>query len=274
MDVMLNMIDQIELPELPLKQRSRIPQCKIILCDELRSLAQKVRLHPDVYGVSLEETRRKSLLDALYEEGIIPTYSFPKDVVSTFIENEDGQIDQQVERGLDIAISEYAPGRSIVVNKETYVIGGIYCHTDNPKYGRQASDYLQDPNYVKKIVQCGSCDWFGFPDDTENGKCPFCHSNSMIEQRDMLRPWGFSPMNGRPVSATMVDDVYSYSESIRLFPKKKICSLLIFIQSFLMRSVRINALFSQIVDVRIKVLQFAVTVARLSQGMMGKHWQG
>lgn len=213
MDVMLNMIDQIELPELPLKQRSRIPQCKIILCDELRSLAQKVRLHPDVYGVSLEETRRKSLLDALYEEGIIPTYSFPKDVVSTFIENEDGQIDQQVERGLDIAISEYAPGRSIVVNKETYVIGGIYCHTDNPKYGRQASDYLQDPNYVKKIVQCGSCDWFGFPDDTENGKCPFCHSNSMIEQRDMLRPWGFSPMNGRPVSATMVDDVYSYSET-------------------------------------------------------------
>lgn len=211
LDTMLSLIRGFEAVDVGLSkaQSAYIPDCKCILRRELLSFAEKVRSHPDVYGTALEERRRKSMLDALYEEGIIPTYSFPKDVVSTYIEDEKGNIVQQVERGLDIAISEYAPGRSIVVNKETYVIGGIYCHTDNPRYGRQVSDYVNDPNYVKRIVHCDNCDWFGFPDDTENGACPFCHSPSVTELPEMLRPWGFSPLNGRPVAAAMVEETYS-----------------------------------------------------------------
>ena len=68
------------------------------------------------------------MLDALYEQGIIPIYSFPRDVVSTYIEGEDGKLEQQVDRGLDIAISEYAPGRANVVNRRTCIVGGLYRH--------------------------------------------------------------------------------------------------------------------------------------------------
>lgn len=64
-------------------------------------------------------------MDALYEEGIIPTYSFPKNVVSTYISDNKGHTQYQVERGLDVAIGEYAPGRAIVVDKATYQIGGF-----------------------------------------------------------------------------------------------------------------------------------------------------
>ncbi len=63
------------------------------------------------------------LLDALYEEGIIPNVSFPKNVVSTYITDMSGKLRYEVDRGLDVAISEYAPGRSIVVDKQTYQIG-------------------------------------------------------------------------------------------------------------------------------------------------------
>ena len=65
-------------------------------------------------------------MDALYEEGVIPTYSFPKNVVSTYISDVSGKVKYQVERGLDVAIGEYAPGRAIVVDKTTYQIGGLY----------------------------------------------------------------------------------------------------------------------------------------------------
>ena len=65
-----------------------------------------------------KEKEAKVLLDALYEEGIIPTYSFPKNVVSTYIMNEYGRTQYEIERGLDIAIGEYAPGRGIVVDKK------------------------------------------------------------------------------------------------------------------------------------------------------------
>lgn len=73
-----------------------------------------------------KEGDAKVLLDALYEEGIIPTYSFPKNVVSTYIPDMNGKILYEVERGLDVAIGEYAPGRAIVVDKQTYQIGGFY----------------------------------------------------------------------------------------------------------------------------------------------------
>ena len=40
---------------------------------------------------SVKEGDEKVLLDALYEEGIIPTYSFPKNVVSTYIPDMNGK---------------------------------------------------------------------------------------------------------------------------------------------------------------------------------------
>lgn len=86
----------------------------------MKQLKDKRDEHPELYGVKDNEElnkNAKSLLDALYEEGIIPTYSFPKNVVSTYITNLEGQTKYEVERGLDVAIGEYAPGRGIVVDK-------------------------------------------------------------------------------------------------------------------------------------------------------------
>ena len=82
------------------------------LVASLLEIQKKRKRHPELFGVKEDGLRddAKSLLDALYEDGTIPTYSFPKNVVSTYI-SDYNKIRYQVERGLDVAIQEYAPGR-------------------------------------------------------------------------------------------------------------------------------------------------------------------
>lgn len=189
-----------------------LTECKQELFRQLKKLNVRVDQHPDVYGAHLPAHKQKSILDALYEQGIIPTYSFPKDVISTYIEGEDGKLEQQVDRGLDIAISEYAPGRSIVVNKKTYIIGGLYRHTDSKYSFGQTAQYLSDANHVKRLKKCNSCDWFGFAEDVVHDTCPFCKSTNVVEISPMVRPWGFSPRDNKAEAANVPED-YSSSDT-------------------------------------------------------------
>lgn len=66
-----------------------------------------------------EKQNFKKLLDVLLEEGIFPTYSFPRNVIGFYIEDSTGnKIIEKPERAIDISLSEYAPGRIVVVNKK------------------------------------------------------------------------------------------------------------------------------------------------------------
>lgn len=127
-------------------------------------LKNKLHEHPELFGVTDEgELNRnaKTLLDALYEEGIIPTYSFPKNVVSAYITNSEGVVKYQIERGLDVAIGEYAPGRGIVVDKNTYQIGGLFYPGSERKKGTASSPartFVDDPNYVKEFYHVQNVD--------------------------------------------------------------------------------------------------------------------
>lgn len=180
----------------------------------LKQLKQKRDTHPELYGVmdsgSIAEDA-KSLLDSLYEEGIIPTYSFPKNVVSTYISNNEGELDYQVERGLDVAIGEYAPGRAIVVDKRTYQIGGFYYPGSERRSGHAASPartFVDDPNYLKDIQTCTECGWFGLDEDHVD-VCPFCGNEKLTYSRQMLRPWGFAPRDGESIPEVQLSEEYT-----------------------------------------------------------------
>jgi len=182
------------------------------LIDAIHALQGKIDTHRDAYGEGQDEKRQKTMLDALYEEGVIPTYSFPKDVVSTYIEDPRGMIVYRPERGLDVAISEYAPGRTIVVDKRTYQIGGIYAHSEGANPFKPAEPYFKDSNYRKELKRCTKCEWFGFTGDMAGDTCPFCASSDIEDMLPMLRPWGFSPVNGDPIPPASVDVKYTSSE--------------------------------------------------------------
>lgn len=183
------------------------------LIDSLENMKKKREAHPELYGVvdESEMVEKKSLLDALYEEGIIPTYSFPKNVVSTYISDYSGRMAYEVERGLDVAIGEYAPGRAIVVDKLTYQIGGLYYPGSERRKNQALSParaFVEDPNYIKNILKCDDCGWFGLMSDGTT-ECPFCGNKNLVVTRQMLKPWGFAPRNAESIPSAQLDEEYT-----------------------------------------------------------------
>jgi ATP-dependent helicase YprA (DUF1998 family) len=179
---------------------------------KLRKLKVKRDQHPELFTMDFlnrkdgsTERKEKKLLDALYEEGIIPTYSFPKNIVSAYVTRE-----YRPQRALNIAISEYAPGRTIVVDKQTYQIGGLY--TPGVEYRHELTKrYFEDKNYNVELVKCPNCDWFGVKQDLKQNVCPFCGGNLSNKDQwpNMIRPWGFAPLNAQPVSSGQFVEQYS-----------------------------------------------------------------
>ena len=190
-----------------------IGEFKRDLMVNLKEIRNFVLNNPERYKSN--EYEKSSLLNNLNSEGILPTYSFPQNVVGFYIEDKNGEIDQKPERSLDIAISEYAPGKILVVDKKTYKVGGIYSHHSKFKedfYEEQAKPYFEDPNYLFKLYQCKNpeCGWTS----TEvplNNQCPFCKSK-IISEHKMLRPWGFAPVNGTSIPESWAEVEYSYAE--------------------------------------------------------------
>ena len=70
------------------------------------------------------------MLDLLFDKGLLPSYAFPTDLCS-FVIQERENFGKVIERerpqlAKTQALSEYAPGRILVVNKQTYRVGGIF----------------------------------------------------------------------------------------------------------------------------------------------------
>ena len=183
--------------------------------ESLADLKQKRDAHPELFEADDgSDSGKKSLLDALYEEGVIPTYSFPKNVVSTYISDMSGKVKYQVERGLDVAIGEYAPGRAIVVDKTTYQIGGLY-YPGGERSERTAASparaFIQDASYRKTIRTCGQCGWFGLEEDNHDA-CPFCGNTALTNMLPMLRPWGFAPRNATSIETAQLNEEYTATQ--------------------------------------------------------------
>jgi len=147
----------------------------------------------EIYG-------KKDILQFALEEGLFPTYSFPRNVIGFNIlkndEHKSGKIklDEKPDRQLNIALSEYVPGREIVVNKKKYISGAITEFIGKRNCLVSTEKMMKDPNHIKTIYMCDDekCPWFGLD---EKEICPFCGSS--VHSKDMIVPWGFSPANGR-----------------------------------------------------------------------------
>ena len=182
-----------------------------------RNLVNAIVEFIDNYDFEYE--RDESIFDELFNTGILPTYSFPLDVVEFNIEDNEGKTKLSPQRGIDMAISEYAPGRTIVVDKKTYKSGGLYTpirRKDVENFYRPAEPYFEEKNnYYLPIYICNNrlCGWFG-KSIPENGLCPFCGEPINKEENihHMLKPWGFAPINARDMLETEANSDMSYSD--------------------------------------------------------------
>ncbi len=183
------------------------------LITELKGLKNQVQNMPENFKD--DEGNDKPLLDFFLEEGIFPTYSFPRNVVGFHIEDGNGgKIIEKPDRSIDIALSEYAPGRIVVVNKKSYKSGGIYNFHSKfvaGKFERAAERFFDSKDYYKTLYYCknNNCTWkdLSMPQD---GICPFCKEPISGVQR-MVKPWGFSPQNGTAIREAEAESENSYA---------------------------------------------------------------
>lgn len=166
----------------------------------------------------INNDKETSAFDVFYREGFIPSYSFPKNVVRFYVEKESERgknaprdIQYAPERDIAIALSEYAPGRFVTIDKKIFKSGGIYANPRPRGYEtNQAEFYFQNKDYYKDIYICSDCNWFGLKKEESPGMvCPYCGSD--VIQNEMLRPWGFSPVKGDEVKFEDEDEQYTYA---------------------------------------------------------------
>lgn len=194
------------------------------LSEKIRVLGESICKNPYVLispqnvENEIERNHLPSLLDILYREAILPTYSFPRDVVNYWIEDKQGRIDETPQRAIDIALSEYAPGRLIVVNKKSYISGGIYNHfskrnKDQNNKPAAAEPWLSLGEYKDTYCYCQRCKWMS-KESPDNGLCPLC--NMVLVSNDLIKPWGFTSKEGKSIPETLDQQIYS-STSIPIY---------------------------------------------------------
>lgn len=197
----------------PNSKRDIVYSQRKILIDSLKKLKEKINEFRDDYYDS--NNNEKKVLDVFLEEGIFPTYSFPRNVVGFSIEDSKGEkVEQEPDRSLDMAISEYAPGRLIVVNKKTYKSGGIYnFHSKFRDEDKEhpAKRYFESKEYYKSLFYCTnqSCNWVGYSDPGQ--VCPFCRKDT-IKYMKIVKPWGFAPIDGVSIREAEAEAEMTYAE--------------------------------------------------------------
>ncbi|MBU3191746.1 DEAD/DEAH box helicase [Clostridium bowmanii] len=158
----------------------------------------------------LEQSNNIRLLDVLFSEAFLPTYSFPRNIVHFWIEDKYGKIKESPERSVDLSLSEYAPGRLIVVDKKSYISGAIYDYYTKyqPDFKYKAAEpWLKIKEYNKDVYCCTNenCGWFGLENDTLT--CPLCGNS--VEKHTLIKPWGFAPRDGKNIPETRDTQEYS-----------------------------------------------------------------
>lgn len=152
------------------------------------------------------------LLDVLFDEGFLPSYAFPREVRSFTIEEwkrrEHGPsrigIRQRPQQSVDIALSEYAPGRELIVDKQTYRVNGIY--TD-PFPGATPETRVAPVFHgtIPTFLFCPQCEHTRESASEEHARnsgvegtharCPLC--GAAMQRLDVLDPPGFSPIGAK-----------------------------------------------------------------------------
>lgn len=182
---------------------------------QIDTLKNKVQNTEFIYQPMEDNGNRANtymLMDVLFSEGMLPSYSFPKNIINFWVEDFYGKVKESPERSIDIALSEYAPGRRLVINKQTYISGGLFNYYT--KFSKQHRYHAAKPwlelDENKKMVQCFSnstCGWFDV--NEKYNTCPLC--GGVVEKHSMIRPWGFAAREGRNIPETQDIQELSYA---------------------------------------------------------------
>ncbi len=161
------------------------------------------------------------LLDFLFDRSLLPTYAFPTDLASFVVERwgeRRGQVveEEKPQQAVTQALSEYAPGRLVVIDKVTYRSGGVAANVPSNEVDRAAPLFARAVDYVF----CPHCSFVAPPitqDHPAPDVCPMCREPGGLVRRPMITPEVFHPEEAHPVSPSDRDQDYSYASAAQ-FP--------------------------------------------------------
>lgn len=168
----------------------------------------------------INEAERTKLLEFLLSEAMLPTYAFPTDLTTFRVEEWDAEIRNLVARyapqqAISRALSEYAPGRLLTIDKGTYKSAAVAANVSLTE-AQRARPLFTNP-HRKPYVFCDQkhCCYVEDVGDQngatrESADCPLCGIGK-LRVVEMITPDVFLPEDGREVSALDDDADYSYA---------------------------------------------------------------
>jgi ATP-dependent helicase YprA (DUF1998 family) len=165
-----------------------------------------------------EDNDESDFLEFLFARGILPTYAFPRALCALHIEKlEQTQIKivQRPQQALGIALTEYSPGRLVVVDKKTYRIGAITANI--PSLEDRAAP-LFAPGKIKAYRHCVYCGHTEEPDEREASAitCRLCKTTQLREV-EVIQPEVVYPEDRSEVDEFDDEPVFTYSTAAQ-FP--------------------------------------------------------
>lgn len=204
----------------PLSRDAWIQSIARGLIAELESIKKKVpKLVTATNDVDEEERGNledAELMDFLFDNGLLPSYAFPTDLTSFLIERlklvpgsqqRKMEIVERPQQSIQKALSEYAPGRLIVINKETYRSGGVVANALPTVHDRAAPLFAD----VQTLVHCDNCSYvrdIGNVIQAEDA-CPIC--GQALQGNRMIVPQVFTPEDARALDEDDRDQDITYA---------------------------------------------------------------
>lgn len=172
-----------------------------------RALIARLELNKPATKDRLES----SLLEYLFSLGVLPSYAFPRDLCTLKIQESgakkgDFKTIEQTQQAMNVALSEYAPGRLVVLNKKTYRVGTVAASATDAEPNR-AEHLFDTARSYRHCTECTYTAGFGVFDDAV-GVCPQCGNNS-LETMTVVRPEVVYPRGGTEIDEFDDDQVYS-----------------------------------------------------------------
>lgn len=141
---------------------------------------------------ALERQLPESLLQTLIDRAVFPRYAFPTDTVSFYVPKKKRrgdptwkrEFDYTTQRGLQIALSEFAPGREITIDKYRFMSAALYSPFE--------PDLEPVLERAKNYVSCRGCGMVSLELASEElAVCPGCGADGLFN-KPFITPIGFS----------------------------------------------------------------------------------
>lgn len=167
--------------------------------DTSKKFLEKLNKMANAYDWTLVDDD-ENLLSTLLDAALLPTFSFPLDVCN-FVVRELERKDKaqtlktsyQMGRGMKEALSEYIPGRQIIVDKKTFTSYGLHFPFPSNRFDRASGE---DWDSLKWLNFCSVCETVVQEKDRnlneEGDECKIC-KRGRLDSLHIYKPLGFSP---------------------------------------------------------------------------------